>query len=67
MFRILFHRAFDDYLLTRLLAFMNPASSGTKLGDAYCGFKLNYTKVDYAKKGVILLKPVSLLYFRGAI
>jgi hypothetical protein len=67
MYRILFHRAFDDYLLSRLLAFMNPASSITKLGDADRGFKPIYIRVDYAKKGVILLKPLSLLHFSAAI
>jgi hypothetical protein len=67
MYRILFHRAFDDYLLSRLLAFMNPASSITKLGDASCGFKPNYTWVDYAKKGLILLKPLPLLHFSAVI
>jgi len=67
MYRILFHRAFDDNLLLRLLAFFNPASSITKLRDARCGFQPNYSPVDYAKIGIILLKPLPLLHFSAAI
>jgi hypothetical protein len=67
MYRILFHRAFDDKLLLRLLAFIHPASSITKLRDASCRFQPIYSPVDYGKIGQILLKPLPLLHFSAVI
>jgi hypothetical protein len=64
MYKLLSRWAFNDFLLLRLLALMNAASSKTKLGAVRGRPQSSFTRISYAKKVSFLLKALLVLGFR---